>query len=94
MNPLVLTFDHSGTGSCLYSELIDLTQIGALQIRRASTIEFNNDTQRWEVKNLKGKVVIISKFRGTCLAWERENLTANQSPIEPKRLQSQFPSCR
>jgi hypothetical protein len=71
MNPLVLTFDHSGQGACLYSELIDLTQIGALQIRRASTIEFNNDSQRWELKNLKGKVVFFSKFRNACLAWEQ-----------------------
>jgi hypothetical protein len=73
MNPLVLTFDHSGTGSCLYSELIDLTQIGALQIRRASTIKFNNDTQRWELKNLKGKVVFFSKFHHACRAWEEHH---------------------
>jgi len=73
MNPLVLTFDHSGTGSCLYSELIDLTQIGSLQMRRASTIEFNNDTQRWEVRNPKGKRVYFSKFRAVCLAWELDH---------------------
>lgn len=70
MNPLVLTFDHSGQGSCFYSELIDLAQIGALHVRRASTIEFNNGAQRWEVKNLKGKVVFFSKLRSACLAWE------------------------
>lgn len=83
MNSLMLTFDHSGMGSCLYSELIDLTQIGALQIRRASTIEFNNNTQRWELKNLKGKVVFFSKFRNACLAWEHGNLALDVSSDSP-----------
>ena len=43
----VLTFSTNGTGSCLHTELIDLHSIGRLEVSRASTIEFNNQTQHW-----------------------------------------------
>lgn len=74
MNTLLLTIKPNGTGSCLYSELIDLQSIGPLQIQRASTIEFNNRTQRWEVKNLKGRVLFFATSRQACVDWEHENL--------------------
>ena len=74
MNTLVLTINADGAGSCLYSELIDLQSIGALDIRRASHIEFKNATQRWEVKNLKGTVLFFARSRSACVEWEQENL--------------------
>ena len=74
MSMAVLTFDPRGKGSCLYTEMIDLHAVGALEISRASTVEFNNARQKWEVKNLKGKVLFFSKFRAVCLEWEREHL--------------------
>jgi hypothetical protein len=74
MNALVVTFDSSGAGSCLYSELIDLQSIGSLEIRRASHVEFNNITQQWEVKNLRGKVLFFAKTRTACVEWEQENI--------------------
>lgn len=74
MNTLVLTIGKDGAGSCLYSELIELQSIGSLEIRRASHIEFNNATQRWEVKNLRGNVLFFAKSRTACVEWEQENL--------------------
>ena len=74
MNVLVVTFDGAGVGSCLYSELIDLHSIGSLEIRRASHIEFNNTTQRWEVKNLRGNVLFFAKTRTACVEWEQANV--------------------
>ncbi len=70
MSTSVIRFDSSGDGACVYTELIDLHQLGSLQIQRASTIEFNNQTQRWEVRSLEGKVLFFSKFRHVCLEWE------------------------
>jgi hypothetical protein len=72
MNSLVITFDNSGHGHCLYSELIDLNQIGTLEITRANAIEFNNDRQVWEVIDLRGRVRFFSRFRSACLAWEQQ----------------------
>jgi hypothetical protein len=70
----VLTFNTNGTGSCLYTELIDLHSIGRLEVSRASTIEFNNQTQHWEVKNLQGKALYFAHSRSACLEWETTNL--------------------
>jgi hypothetical protein len=74
MNTVVLTVDASGQGSCLYSELIDLQSIGSLEVTRATTIEFNNKSQFWEVKNRKGTVLYFSRSRTACLAWEHQDL--------------------
>ena len=74
MSACVLTFDSNGTGSCLYSELIDLKSIGSLQVTRATQIEFNNETQHWEVKDNRGVILYFSRSRTACLAWEHQNL--------------------
>ena len=72
---LIISFSPDGFGRGLYSELIDLKQIGSLQIKRASQIEFNNEKQRWEVQNLKGRVLFFSRSRATCLSWEQQHLS-------------------
>ena len=74
MNTVVLTIAPSGQASCLYSELIDLQSIGSLEVNRATTIEFNNGTQRWEVKDPRGTVLYFSRSRTACLAWEHQDL--------------------
>ena len=74
MNTAVITFNTNGAGSCLYTELIDLNSIGSLEVTRATTIEFDNESQFWEVKNLKGTVLYFSRSRTACLAWENEQL--------------------
>ena len=71
MNACVLTFDANGTGSCLYSELIDLQSIGSLQVTRATEIEFNPLRQLWEVKD--GKTLFAHPSRTVCLAWEQQH---------------------
>ncbi|MBA4150538.1 MAG: hypothetical protein H0X66_20695 [Verrucomicrobia bacterium] len=72
MNAVVLTFTPEGDGRCLYTELIELDSLGRLEVDRASTIEFNNVNQFWEVKNLKGHVQYFSRSRTACLAWEHQ----------------------
>ncbi len=70
--PEVLHFQPDGTGAGLYTEAIDLQQIGVLDVSRASEIEFNPDTQQWEVFDYTGVRVFTDLSRGTCLRWERE----------------------
>jgi hypothetical protein len=74
MNTVVLTVDSSGNGSCLYSELIDLHSIGSLEVTRATTIEFNNKSQFWEVKDTRGIVLYFNRSRTACLSWEHQDL--------------------
>ncbi len=76
MNPsMTLDFDSAGVGHCLYGEAIDLQTIGPLEVRRASQIEFNPETQRWEVIPPNGGAPLFtSMLRSRCEAWERTHL--------------------
>ena len=70
MNTLVLTVQTNGEAGCLYSELIDLSSIGSLEVSRASNIEFNHQKQKWEVQANNAKVLFSHSSRAVCLAWE------------------------
>ena len=70
MSHVTLTFKPSGTVTGLYTELIPLHQIGALKIHRLTEIEFNNETQRWVIKDRAGSVLFSHESREACLAWE------------------------
>ena len=75
MNELVLNFDSTGNAHCLYSELIDLASIGPLEISRASTVEFNSKTQKWEVRLTGSRTsAFASPSRKACLEWEINTL--------------------
>ena len=69
-----IQLDSNGTAHCLWTEAISLHDLGHLQITRASNIEFNNTTQHWEVKDLKGRVRYFARSRSACLEWEQQNL--------------------
>jgi FMN phosphatase YigB (HAD superfamily) len=70
----VITFDPDGTARCLWTEAVPLHELGRLEVRRATTIEFNNANQHWAVKDRKGKVRFFARSRSTCLEWEQHNL--------------------
>ena len=74
--PDTLHFQPDGTGAGLYTERIDLREIGSLEVVRASEIEFNDTTQQWEVFDYNGSRVFTDPSREACLRWERE--TFNQ----------------
>ena len=75
MNPeTVLTFHSDGTAQGLYTEAIPLHALGRLRIRRATTIEFDNNTQYWRVRDRDGFPLFNSPSRQTCLDWERRYL--------------------
>jgi hypothetical protein len=69
--PEVIHFQPDGTGAGLYTEAIDLKQIGRLEMSRASQIEFNPESQQWEVFDFTGHLLFADASRGACLRWER-----------------------
>ncbi len=73
MNTPVITFDPAGNGHCLFTEAMDLCALGALEIVRASTIEFNNSAQLWEVKNTEGVLLFSHPSRQACLDQEHQH---------------------
>lgn len=74
MNGFNLVFAPDGSGRCLYTEAIDLRQLGPLQLRRATTIEFNESLQQWEVQDTGNELLFADPSRAACLQWEQSNL--------------------
>ena len=79
--PDTLHFQPDGTGAGLYTERIDLREIGTLEVVRASDIEFNDATQQWEVFDYTGNRVFTDPSREACLRRERQHF--NSSPVTP-----------
>ncbi|MAS95069.1 MAG: hypothetical protein CMO55_17880 [Verrucomicrobiales bacterium] len=71
--PEVLHFQPDGTGAGLYTEIIDLKELGVLDVSRASNVEFNIEFQQWEVFDYTGHVIFTDPSREVCLRWEREH---------------------
>lgn len=78
MSDLQLTFTPDGLGHALYSELIDLSVLGRLQIARATLIEYCNRRQTWQVKDATGFSLFHSPSRQCCLEWEQRYLSAQE----------------
>jgi len=68
-----ITFEADGTGRCLYTEIVELQQIGTLSMERATTIEFNDSTQEWEVRETSGALLFHHPSRSACAVWEQEH---------------------
>ena len=69
-----LFITKNGDIECLYSDLLLSLHLGALKIRRASSIEFNEHTQCWDVDVLGEGVLSSYTTRAEALAWEVEYL--------------------
>ena len=74
--PHVLTFTANGEGHGLYTEAIELGAIGRLTLRRATTIEFNEAVQKWEVRDAGGALLHTHPSREECLAWEHRHFNS------------------
>ena len=78
MNDVALIFTPDGQGHGLYTEAIDLRQIGPLVIERATHIEFDNKAQYWRVHDNTGFAMFNSQSRQECLDWERQHLESQE----------------
>ena len=70
---VTLVIRPTGKIQGLYTELLDLTRLGRLTLRRISRIEFNHRRQRWQVLNQKGKRLFSASTRQACLDWEQQH---------------------
>ena len=81
MKNSIITFNDDGTASCIHTDAIPLDTLGTLTVRRASTVEYNNLLQRWEVRWAgDDDVSYHNPSRAACLAWEVEQLQSGAAP--------------
>lgn len=71
---MTLFIKPNGNIECLYSEEIDLSELGTLTVQRASHVEFNNEKQLWEVRLVNSGVLGYFKTRREALDFEIEVL--------------------
>lgn len=68
---MTLEITPDGNIRCLYTDEVDLFQLGRLQVSRASHIEFDNDLRRWTVTSTKtSKRLHLARTREEALDWE------------------------
>ena len=71
MKNIVLSFAPDGTARVIFNEAFLLESLGSLSITRASTIEYNDRAQVWEVRFPgSAQVAFRSTSRAECLEWE------------------------
>ena len=68
----ILVFTPDGNAVGLYTEVIDLQELGGLRVTRASSIEFEDNMQAWRVKDQKGLSLFTSPSHRECIEWEQQ----------------------
>ena len=68
----IMSIAEDGSIRCLWTDAIELSALGKLDVKRASTIEFNEVTQLWEVRftSEPERVVYCAESRAMCIAYE------------------------
>ena len=76
MSGHVVNFTIDGKFAGLHTDRTDLSALGPMKVKRASWVDFNEDTQLWEVRWEKDsdKPVFSNESREVCLCWERQQL--------------------
>lgn len=80
MTAHTLDFTPDGTVSGLHTDRTDLSALGPMKVRRASWIDFNEHSQKWEVRwsPHADDPVFTHESREVCLDWEREQLQSEK----------------
>ncbi len=68
---MTLEVTPNGDIRCLYTDEVDLSQLGRLQVSRASHVEYDNHLRKWTVTSVKtGKRLHSAMTRESALEWE------------------------
>jgi len=67
----VLNISTAGDIKCLYTELLDLSDLGEMTVRRASLVEWDDDRRGWTVAMPNGSF-LAGPFvsRSEAIKWE------------------------
>ena len=65
---------NNGTIISLYNDILREVDLGLLKVKRASNVEFNNDTQLWDIDILGEGIIGSFKTRKEAIDFEIEFL--------------------
>lgn len=65
-----IVIQSNGTISYIWSDDIDLSELGDVQVSRASHVEFNNKSKKWEAHTVGGTFIGAFKKRSDAIAAE------------------------
>jgi len=82
----VVEFDENGDVVTLYTDEIDLYELGVIgEVRRASHVEFDEARQEWMVLTPDGDVVHRDRNRERAIEWEIRNFGPGGKHCRPVR---------
>jgi len=74
---IVIQVDAAGDVRTLWTDAFPLADLGPMRVERASTVEFNDGAQQWEVRFPGADGVAFEHAsREVCLSWERDTINA------------------
>jgi hypothetical protein len=92
MTTATLLIEPTGEIIGLYSELIPLTALGHVTTKRATSVEFNEAIQEWQVTEVGCEAVYYSHpSRQRCLEWEHATFSRPRNLRELKTLNRKSP---
>ena len=76
---MIISFTTDGRAQAVYTEALPLSDLGTLTAKRASNVEFNQQSQQWEVRFEMdpGTVAFSHASRAQCIKWEVAALNAS-----------------
>jgi hypothetical protein len=66
----VFVIDPDGTIHGLWDDTIDFREVGECLVERASSVEFNNDTKKWDIYLADGTYIGSEDSRGAAIDLE------------------------
>jgi hypothetical protein len=69
---IAIQFSADGAGQAVYTEALPLSELGQLSMRRASSVEYNENSQQWQVRfaDDHSEVAFSHESRRACIEWE------------------------
>lgn len=70
---MTLTFQTDGHVICLWTDALDLRELGTVKVDRVSTIDWDEANQYWRVHNRQGRTLFHHNVRQACVDWEHDH---------------------
>lgn len=81
---VVFDIDEAGNLHGLYTDFVDLFSVGrVINVHKASSVEFNESKQCWQVISLDGEILHENPNRESAIEWEIEAMSPEGVYYDP-----------